>query len=83
MGDQFGNSDEDLERGDYLLEQQRDRVMMADADDRARLLRALKALNDAAYAAVRAGRDTTLFPSLDRQALREICAMSDKLVEDQ
>lgn len=29
MGEQFGNSDDDMERGDYLYEQHRDREMMA------------------------------------------------------
>lgn len=43
---------------------------------------ALQALNRAAYAAMRAGRDTTLHPFLDRQALREIATATDKLVDD-
>lgn len=42
----------------------------------------LRALNDAAYAAIRAGRDTTQYPNLDRQSLREIAAATDKLVDD-
>lgn len=46
------------------------------------LTAALRALNDAAYAALRAGKDTTKYPMLDRQTLREICAMSDQLVDD-
>ena len=43
---------------------------------------ALKALNKAAYAAIKAGRDTTMHPDLDRQSLREIAAATDKLVDD-
>lgn len=43
---------------------------------------ALKALNKAAYAAVRAGRDTTAHPMLDRQALREIARATDNMVDD-
>lgn len=43
---------------------------------------ALRELNVAAYAAVGAGRDTTMYPHLDRQSLREICTMTDKLVDD-
>ena len=46
------------------------------------LQEALKALNAAAYDAIRAGRDTTAYPMLDRQALREIAAMTDKLVDE-
>lgn len=42
---------------------------------------ALRALNSAAYAAIRAG-DTSIHPDLDRQTLREICAMTDRLVDD-
>ena len=43
---------------------------------------ALRALNDASYAAIRAGADTTDHPDLDRQTLREIARMTDKLVDD-
>ena len=43
---------------------------------------ALKALNNAAYAAIRAGKDTTLYPDLDRETLRQICSATDKLVDD-
>lgn len=43
---------------------------------------ALRTLNDAAYAALRAGRDTTMHPDLDRRFLREIAAATDKLVDD-
>lgn len=42
---------------------------------------ALRALNKAAYDAVRAGRDTTLYPMLDRQTLRELCRITDDLVD--
>lgn len=43
---------------------------------------ALKALNKAAYDAIRAGRDTTMHPDLDRQFLREIAWATDKLVDE-
>ena len=43
---------------------------------------ALQELNRAAYAAIRAGRDTTMHPDLDRQSLREIAWATDKLVDD-
>lgn len=43
---------------------------------------ALKALNKAAYDAIRAGNDTIMHPDLDRQSLREIAWASDKLVDD-
>ena len=43
---------------------------------------ALRTLNKAAYDAVRAGRDTALYPMLDRQTLRELCTATDKLVDD-
>jgi ribosomal 50S subunit-associated protein YjgA (DUF615 family) len=43
---------------------------------------ALKALNKAAHDAIRAGRDTTAHPMLDRQSLREIARATDKLVDD-
>jgi ribosomal 50S subunit-associated protein YjgA (DUF615 family) len=43
---------------------------------------ALKALNKAAYDAIRAGRDTTMHPDLDRQSLREIARATDKLVDE-
>lgn len=46
------------------------------------LFEALQALNKAAYAAIRAGRDTTQYPDLDRQSLREIAWATDKLVDD-
>ncbi len=46
------------------------------------LLKALRQLNIVAYAAIRAGHDTTMHPDLDRQALRDIAAATDKLVDE-
>ncbi len=46
------------------------------------LREALRTLNEAAYAALRAGKDTVLYPDLDRQTLREIAAKTDRLFED-
>ena len=46
------------------------------------LLLALRRLNDAVYAALRAGRDTSLYPMLNRQALRDMATVSDNLVDD-
>lgn len=43
---------------------------------------ALRALNKAAYDAIRAGKDTTLYPMLDRQTLRKLCTLTDNLVDD-
>lgn len=42
---------------------------------------ALKALNEAAYAALRASSDTTAMPHIDRQSLREIAKETDRLVD--
>lgn len=42
---------------------------------------AIRTLNCAAYAAVRAGKDTTALPEIDRQSLRLICSETDRLVE--
>ena len=42
---------------------------------------ALIALNNAAYAAIRAGKDTTQYPDLNRRALRQIVSMTDNLVD--
>ena len=47
-----------------------------------KLYEALRALNNAAYAAMRAGGDTTMYPDLDRQSLREIAQASGQLVAD-
>lgn len=43
---------------------------------------AIRTLNKAAYAALRAGRDTTEYPDIDRQSLRLICWETDRLVDD-
>lgn len=43
--------------------------------------KALKVLNEAAYKALRACRDVEKYPLADRQALRELCAKTDKLVD--
>lgn len=42
---------------------------------------ALAKLNRAAYAAIRAGKDTTAYPMLNREKLRQIAKMTDELVE--
>lgn len=42
---------------------------------------AIRELNKAAYAAIRAGRDTTLLPSIDRHSLRLIAKETDRLVD--
>ena len=42
---------------------------------------AIRALNAAAYAAIRAGNDTTALPSIDRRSLRLIASESDRLVD--
>ena len=42
---------------------------------------AIRALNRAAYAAIRAGADTTALPSIDRQSLRLIAWETDRLVD--
>ncbi len=43
---------------------------------------ALRALNEAAYAAIRAGADPVQHPYLDRQKLREIARDTDRLVDE-
>ena len=50
--------------------------------DRPNLKDALRALNEAAYAAIRAGIDTRKHPHLDRQTLQEIATATDKLVDE-
>jgi hypothetical protein len=45
------------------------------------LMKAMRDLNEAAYAVIKAGRDTTTYPMLNRHMLREIAAMTDKLVD--
>lgn len=42
---------------------------------------AIRALNSAAYAAIRACSDTTEHPMVDRQSLRQIARMTDDLVD--
>jgi len=42
---------------------------------------AIRALNKAAYAALRAGSDTTALPYIDRQSLRLIAWETDRLVD--
>lgn len=42
---------------------------------------ALRHLNEAAYAAIRAGKDTTQYPYLNRQKLREIARATDEMVD--
>ncbi len=43
---------------------------------------AIRNLNEAAYAAMKACRDTVEYPNVDRQTLRRIALDSDRLVED-
>lgn len=43
---------------------------------------AIRNLNEAAYAAMKACRDTVQYPDVDRQTLRRIALDTDKLVED-
>lgn len=50
--------------------------------DKPTLAAALRTLNEAAYAAIRAGSDTTEHPDLDRQLLRDIARATDRLVDD-
>ena len=45
------------------------------------LSKALRDLNNAAYAAIKAGKDTTKYPHLDRDTLRRIASETDKLVD--
>ena len=42
---------------------------------------AIRDLNEAAYAAIRACKDTTRYPMVNRQMLREIATMTDNLVD--
>lgn len=44
---------------------------------------AIRALNKAAYAAIRAGSDTTELPHIDRQSLRLIARETDRLVDQE
>ena len=43
---------------------------------------ALRRLNEAAYAAIRAGADVDEYPYLNRQRLRQIARLTDEAVED-
>jgi hypothetical protein len=43
---------------------------------------ALRALNNAVYDTIRACRDTTQWPDVDRQFLRELATKTDRLVDD-
>ena len=49
---------------------------------KAKYLDAIRALNDAAYAAIRAARDTTALPMVNRQRLREIAKLTDQQVDE-
>lgn len=42
---------------------------------------AVRGLNEAAYAAIRAAKDTTRYPMVNRHMLREIAALTGKLVD--
>lgn len=42
---------------------------------------AVRNLNEAAYNAIRACKDTTRYPMVNRHMLREIAALTDKLVD--
>jgi hypothetical protein len=42
---------------------------------------AIRALNAAAYAAIRAGGDTAALPDVDRHSLRLIASETDRLVD--
>ena len=45
------------------------------------LMDALRNLNKAAYAAIKAGRDVEKYPYLNRQKLRQIARLTDDMVE--
>lgn len=44
-------------------------------------MEAARALNNAAYATIRACKDTTRYPMVNRHMLRQVAAMTDKLVD--
>ena len=44
-------------------------------------MEAVRRLNEAAYKAIRACKDTTRYPMVNRHMLREIAAMTDRLVD--
>ncbi|ULJ73634.1 hypothetical protein [Rhizobium gallicum] len=43
---------------------------------------AIRELNNAAHNAIRACKDTIEYPMVDRQTLRELAALTDKLFDD-
>jgi hypothetical protein len=45
------------------------------------LMASLRALNNAAYDAVRSGNDTTAHPMLNREKLRQIARLTDEMVD--
>ena len=49
--------------------------------DETELMQALRQLNEAAYSAIRAGKDTAQYPMLDRQKLRKIARLTDEIFE--
>lgn len=44
------------------------------------LTNALRTLSEAAHTAIETGKDTTEYPMLDRQKLRQIAALTDEMV---
>ncbi|QDP64879.1 MAG: hypothetical protein Unbinned5081contig1001_36 [Prokaryotic dsDNA virus sp.] len=44
-------------------------------------LTAIRKLNETAYEAIRAGKDTTELPDIDRHSLRLIASETDRLVD--
>ena len=58
--------------------------MMSTERERAEkaLKEAMRDMNNAVYRVLTAGRDTTLFPDLDRQSLREMARKTDEMFEE-
>jgi|DEB0MinimDraft_3_1074331.scaffolds.fasta_scaffold150191_3 ElaB/YqjD/DUF883 family membrane-anchored ribosome-binding protein len=54
---------------------------MRERDEKA-LKEAMRDLNNAVYRVMTAGKDTTLFPNLNRQALREMARTTDEMFEE-
>jgi hypothetical protein len=50
-------------------------------DAEQKYIAAIKALNDAAYAAIRAASDTTALPMVNRHLLRGLARVTDDLVD--
>lgn len=50
-------------------------------DPAAEYIAAVKALNEAAYAALRAAKDTTALPMINRGLLRKVARITDDLVD--